>query len=227
MPLRKPTYNHSHKTLCFITGMEKINFSGGEPFIHTRGEFVGELARYCKTELGLKSVTIVSNGSLVKEKWFKKYGEQLSIDNLFLVCLSIRQKQRPNIFRECSMINVTSSRCRSALLRVSTAGGNSKSVPLFPCNCYLSLPFPLPFVFIGEFLDIMAVSCDSFNEETNRLIGRHQTGKDHVQCLQQVRQWCTKYRVAFKINTVVNTYNVDEDMTESIQELAPVRWKVS
>ena len=91
----------------------------------------------------------------------------------------------------------------------------------------LNPPSPPPFVFIGEFLDIMAVSCDSFNEETNRLIGRHQTGKDHVQCLQQVRQWCTKYRVAFKINTVVNTYNVDEDMTESIQELAPVRWKVS
>ncbi|XP_078363373.1 S-adenosylmethionine-dependent nucleotide dehydratase RSAD2-like [Oculina patagonica] len=26
-------------------GMEKINFSGGEPFIHKRGEFVGELTR--------------------------------------------------------------------------------------------------------------------------------------------------------------------------------------
>ena len=54
--------------------MEKINFSGGEPFIHKRGEFVGELTRYCKEELKLPSVTIVCNGSLVTERWFKKYG---------------------------------------------------------------------------------------------------------------------------------------------------------
>ena len=81
-------------------------------------------------------------------------------------------------------------------------------------------------LFKGEFLDILAVSCDSFNEETNRQIGRHQSGKGNLQCLQNVRDWCKKYHVAFKINTVVNTYNVDEDMNQSIRELAPVRWKV-
>ena len=54
--------------------MEKINFSGGEPFIHKRGEFVGELTRYCKQDLELPSVSIVCNGSLVTERWFKKYG---------------------------------------------------------------------------------------------------------------------------------------------------------
>ena len=32
--------------------------------------------------------------------------------------------------------------------------------------------------------------------------------------------------MAFKINTVVNTYNVDEDMRENIKRLAPIRWKV-
>lgn len=132
-------------------GMEKINFSGGEPFIHKRGEFVGELTRYCKVELKLPSVTIVCNGSLVTERWFKKY---------------------------------------------------------------------------GEFLDILAVSCDSFNEETNLQIGRHQNGKDHLRSLSNARDWCRKYRVAFKINTVVNSFNVEEDMNHKIQELAPVRWKV-
>lgn len=132
-------------------GLEKINFSGGEPFIHKRGEFVGELTRYCKRDLGLDSVTIVCNGSLVTEQWFKKY---------------------------------------------------------------------------GEFLDIMAVSCDSFNEEKNRQIGRHQSGKGNLKCLQNIRDWCRKYHVAFKINTVVNVYNVGEDMNENIRELAPVRWKV-
>ena len=33
-------------------------------------------------------------------------------------------------------------------------------------------------------------------------------------------------QVAFKLNTVVNVYNVDEDMTTQINELNPVRWKV-
>ena len=81
-------------------------------------------------------------------------------------------------------------------------------------------------VSLGAFLDIMAVSCDSFNEETNRLIGRHQHGKDHLRCLENVRDWCRKYHVAFKINTVVNTYNVGEEMRENITRLAPIRWKV-
>lgn len=36
-----------------------------------------------------------------------------------------------------------------------------------------------------------------------------------------------QYKVAFKINTVVNTFNVDEDMQENINKLDPVRWKVS
>ena len=56
-------------------GMEKINFSGGEPFIEGyQGKFVGELVRYCKQELRL-SVSIVSNGSLIKEQWFMNYGK--------------------------------------------------------------------------------------------------------------------------------------------------------
>lgn len=55
--------------------MEKINFSGGEPFIHKKGKFVGELVRYCKETLKLPSVSIVSNGSLITEEWFQEYGE--------------------------------------------------------------------------------------------------------------------------------------------------------
>lgn len=58
--------------------MEKINFSGGEPFLHERGDFLGEMVRYCKEELQLPSVSIVSNGSMIKERWFKKYGTLLS-----------------------------------------------------------------------------------------------------------------------------------------------------
>ncbi|XP_001639114.3 radical S-adenosyl methionine domain-containing protein 2 isoform X2 [Nematostella vectensis] len=132
-------------------GMEKVNFSGGEPFLHDRGKFVGELVRYCKQELELPSVSIVSNGSLIRDNWFNKY---------------------------------------------------------------------------GECLDILAISCDSFDEETNVLIGRRQKGKNHVEALRRVRDMCQQYKVAFKLNTVVNTYNKQEDMTSHIQELCPVRWKV-
>lgn len=132
-------------------GMEKINFSGGEPFLVKRGEFVGELCKFCKEELELPSVTIISNGSLVTEKWFDKY---------------------------------------------------------------------------GKFLDILAVSCDSFNPDVNEAIGRQQGKKNHLQSLRQVRQWCYQYKVAFKINTVVNSHNKDEDMVEPIKDLNPCRWKV-
>lgn len=59
--------------------MEKINFSGGEPFLPKRGGHLGEMVKYCKQELKLPSVTIVTNGSLVKERWFKEYGEYLDI----------------------------------------------------------------------------------------------------------------------------------------------------
>lgn len=132
-------------------GMEKINFSGGEPFLPQSGKHLGEMVKFCKLQLKLPSVTIVSNGSMIKEWWFKQY---------------------------------------------------------------------------GKYVDIIEISCDSFNEDTNRAIGRSQGGKSHVQQLLKIRNWCTKYDVLFKINTVINTYNYDEDMTEQIQELNPVRWKV-
>ncbi|NXA29361.1 RSAD2 protein, partial [Ibidorhyncha struthersii] len=132
-------------------GMEKINFSGGEPFLQDRGEFVGQLVQFCKQELKLPSVSIVSNGSLIRERWFKKY---------------------------------------------------------------------------GEYLDILAISCDSFDENVNVLIGRGQGKKNHVENLHKLRQWCREYAVAFKINSVINRFNVEEDMNEQIKALNPVRWKV-
>jgi radical S-adenosyl methionine domain-containing protein 2 len=76
-------------------GMRKLNFAGGEPFL--KPKFLGPLVQYAKEELQLESVSIVSNGSLIKENWLKEY---------------------------------------------------------------------------GKYIDILAVSCDSFNEDTNIIIGR-------------------------------------------------------
>ncbi|XP_050304509.1 radical S-adenosyl methionine domain-containing protein 2-like [Anthonomus grandis grandis] len=132
-------------------GMEKINFSGGEPFLPKRGKHLGEMVEYCKKVLNL-SVSIVSNGSLITEKWFQQY---------------------------------------------------------------------------AQYVDILAISCDSFNEDTNKLIGRHQgNNRNHIKQLGKIKQWCAKYDVLFKINSVVNTYNKDEDMVEEIRQLNPIRWKV-
>ncbi|KAJ8398199.1 hypothetical protein AAFF_G00430430 [Aldrovandia affinis] len=133
------------------SGMEKINFSGGEPFLQEKGDFLGKLVQFCKQDLQLPSVSIVSNGSLIREIWFQKY---------------------------------------------------------------------------GDYLDILAISCDSFDEDTNKLIGRTQGRKSHLDNLYRVQSWCKDYKVAFKINSVINTFNVEEDMREYIAELSPVRWKV-
>lgn len=132
-------------------GMQKINFSGGEPFIVQGGKYLGELVKFCKEDLDMKSVTVVTNGSKVTQDWMREY---------------------------------------------------------------------------GYYLDIMAVSCDSFDEEVNKKIGRYAKGKKHLETLRLVRQWCEEYGVLFKVNTVVNTYNVNDNMVDEINELNPIRWKV-
>eukprot|EP01087_Luapelamoeba_hula_P008837 TRINITY_DN2242_c0_g1_i1.p1 TRINITY_DN2242_c0_g1~~TRINITY_DN2242_c0_g1_i1.p1 ORF type:complete len:382 (-),score=88.77 TRINITY_DN2242_c0_g1_i1:30-1082(-) len=76
----------------------------------------------------------------------------------------------------------------------------------------------------GEYLDILAISVDSFDESVNVEIGR---GKGrHLAQVEAVRDLCTEFNVRFKINSVVNSLNWEEDMTEHISQLAPFRWKV-
>ena len=87
------------------------------------------------------------------------------------------------------------------------------------------LVFPISHM-LGKHLDILAISCDSFNEDTNIEIGRRQGNKSHLSSLFRIREWCHTYQVAFKINTVVNSYNWEEDMSQEILEINPVRWKV-
>lgn len=133
-------------TLLKKAGMRKINFAGGEPFLYP--EKLGWLCQFCKQGLGLESVSIITNGTKLTERWLDKY---------------------------------------------------------------------------GEFVDVMGVSCDSFNEETNIAIGRG-TGKN-VEQLFRIRDWCRKLGIKFKLNTVVCKYNWQEDMAAIVEELDPQRWK--
>ncbi len=110
---------------------------------------------------------------------------------------------------------------------VTFSEGPSLEVPLYSSIIIILMLKLIIMIYpIGKYLDILAISCDSFNEATNRDIGRHQGNIQHLNCLKNIREWCHMYKVAFKLNTVVNTHNWEENMTEEIEELNPVRWKV-
>lgn len=126
------------------------------------------MVKFCKLDLKLESVSIVSNGSLIKKTWFEDY---------------------------------------------------------------------------AQYLDILAISCDSFDHATNVKIGRSSKKGDqaHTQryILEQIGRWCEEYnvrtlfsqhfsltlQVKFKINSVINKLNWEEDMSDIIQTLKPCRWK--
>lgn len=129
-------------------GMKKLNFAGGEPFLYPT--FMSELLRYGKEELQIESISIVSNGSKVTEKF-------------------LRQN--------------------------------------------------------AAFIDILAISCDSFDPETNIKIGRGKDGKN-VEKLLEIAELCRRFYIKFKVNTVVCSLNFDEDMTGLIEQMQPFRWKV-
>ena len=97
----------------------------------------------------------------------------------------------------------------------------------------------------GRYLDVVAISCDSFDTETNIKQGRaeHETATAHVDNVFKVAQWAKDRGIKVKINTAVTMYvplwrstkrllillsrnNWEEDMSDQIEQLAPFRWKV-
>ena len=137
---------HHGLALLKKAGMKKMNIAGGEPFLYPK--FLASMLRYCKEELGLESISIVTNGSKVTEAFLRQH---------------------------------------------------------------------------GKYIDVLAVSCDSFDEDTNIKIGRG--SGDNVQRLFRIRDWCRRYNVKFKLNTVVCRLNYD-DMAAMVERLQPFRWKI-
>jgi radical S-adenosyl methionine domain-containing protein 2 len=57
--------------------MRKINFAGGEPFLYPW--FLSAMLKYCKQDLNLESVSIITNGSKVTEKFLREHAPYLDI----------------------------------------------------------------------------------------------------------------------------------------------------
>lgn len=57
----------------------------------------------------------------------------------------------------------------------------------------------------GKYLDIMAISCDSFDPEVNIRLGRSEKGAGkHIGTVFQVAEWCRSRGIRVKINSVIN-----------------------
>jgi radical S-adenosyl methionine domain-containing protein 2 len=84
------------------------------------------------------------------------------------------------------------------------------------------------FKIYGKYIDVLAVSCDSINEETNILIGRRnkRMKNTHLYNIENASKLCNEFGIKFKINSVICSYNYTEDMNNLISRLNPYRWKV-
>jgi radical S-adenosyl methionine domain-containing protein 2 len=76
-------------------GMRKPNIAGGEPFLHPK--LLSSLIRYCKEDLGVESISIVSNGSKITEKWMQENSKWLDI--LAISCDSFNAQTNVKIGR--------------------------------------------------------------------------------------------------------------------------------
>ncbi len=79
-------------------------------------------------------------------------------------------------------------------------------------------------------LYMLGVSIDSFSKERNMLIGRR-TLAGRVPDYDSISSYLQEARrinpaIELKINTVVNKFNYDDDMSEGIQKIGPDKWKV-
>mmetsp|Transcript_18480 Transcript_18480/g.22188 ORF Transcript_18480/g.22188 Transcript_18480/m.22188 type:complete len:351 (+) Transcript_18480:79-1131(+) len=78
----------------------------------------------------------------------------------------------------------------------------------------------------GEFVDVLGVSVDSFDPQTNAAIGRGgDANNKHIDRMLQVRELCSQHDILFKMNTVVCQKNWEEDMNAQVAQLDPYRWK--
>ncbi len=84
-----------------------------------------------------------------------------------------------------------------------------------------------------ENIDLIGLSIDSLNEDVNYQLGRCLTRNNekikpysHVNLIKNRVKLIKKFNIPLKINTVVTCLNWNEDLTDLISNLNPIRWKV-
>ncbi len=82
-------------------------------------------------------------------------------------------------------------------------------------------------------IDLIGLSIDSSNEEINYQLGRCMTNNNekikpysHVNLIKNRVELIKRFNIPLKINTVVTSLNWNEDLTDLISQLNPIRWKV-
>lgn len=77
------------------------------------------------------------------------------------------------------------------------------------------------------FLDILGLSIDSFNSESNLIIGRHVRKKTlSIDKFISLAEKCHKNKTGLKINTVVTKLNFNQNLANDLIKLKPKRWKI-
>jgi radical S-adenosyl methionine domain-containing protein 2 len=79
-------------------------------------------------------------------------------------------------------------------------------------------------------IDMIGISIDSFNDSTNLSIGRA-TSMGHIPDYKNIAKLMVLAKkinpdIKIKINTVVNQFNFNENMSDIIQFIKPDKWKI-
>lgn len=81
--------------------------------------------------------------------------------------------------------------------------------------------------YIIKNVKMIGISIDSFDDETNKQIGREVDGRSlSINKLQELRRICNRYATRLKINTVVTKNNLEQIMKENVEKIAPDIWKI-
>lgn len=81
---------------------------------------------------------------------------------------------------------------------------------------------------ISKNLDWIGISIDSLNQYTNKILGRKTSGckAPDLDCYLELCQKIKSRNIKLKINTVVNSRNIEEDFQVLISQVRPDKWKI-
>lgn len=130
--------------------------------------------------------------------------------------------------------------------KITFVGGEPTMCPYLPellkaskdvglTTCIVSNGTGLSESFLSEnhqLIDWIGLSIDASNDEIHALIGRgmrkdlRESRSQHLVQAMEVWKRCQAYGIKMKLNTVVCTHNVLDDMSKLVLELQPTRWKI-